>query len=582
MIDKKLLKIILDNVRPFRKGIGAAWGLLLLNILMQLPMPLLTMYLIDHVVASKDLNTLHLLSIGLLVFLLIQSFTTFLQKTIIIKIQSKIVTNIRSVLCRKLLRTKLEYFNKTKIGDVITRVTSDVGKLEGLLASTIVSFLTDSLTLIVGLVVLMFLHWKLALVSISIVPLFLLTIKYFSIRIKKASTTVQKELSNFTSALFEGFLSIYFVRAYGTEEVESQRIDSSLDKTLRAKTRAEITSSFSVVAANFIGALGRFVLIWYGLSEIIHGRLTIGGFLAFNSFLRYIYEPSKNLMNINATIQQSLASLERVNKTSEDTDTFKDEDGEFELKEIGGKVDFKNVTFSYNGDRGPALKNISFSVMPSTLVAVVGPNGAGKTTLMNLLLRLYKPDSGKIEIDNIDISCIKGQSLRPQIGFVPQDIYLLSSTIAYNIAYGTSSKSRDEIIQAAKLAEAHDFIMKLPDSYETVVGEKGVSYNFSGGEKQRLAIARVFLKQPRILVFDEAASSIDNESSYAIRKAMGRLMKNKTSFIIAHRLSTVVNADTIVVLDSGNLVQMGTHKALLGQEGLYRRLYEKELFKEEK
>jgi len=437
------------------------------------------------------------------------------------------------------------------------------------------------MTLIVGLIVLIFLHWKLALVSVSIVPLFLLTIKYFSIRIKNASTEVQKELSVLTSALFEGFLSIYFVKAFGTEEEESQRISSSLDRTLKAKISNEITYSKSVIAANFIGALGRFVLTWYGLSEVIHGRLTIGGFLAFNSFLRYIYEPSKNLMNLNAGIQQSLASLERVNNTGKEADTFKDEDGDVEIKEIRGEVDFKNVTFSYQGERGPVLNNLSFSVKPSTLVAIVGPNGAGKTTLMNLLLRLYRPDSGIIEIDNIDINCIKGKSLRPLIGFVPQELYLFSDTISYNIAYGTTSKSREDIILAAKMAEAHNFIMKLPDGYDTVVGEKGGSYNFSGGEKQRLAIARAFLRHPRILVFDEAASSIDNESSHAIRKALDRLMKDKTSFIIAHRISTVVNADTILVLEGGNLVQMGTHKTLLKQGGLYKRLYEKELYKEE-
>ena len=555
--------------------------LILINILMQLPMPLLTMYLIDHVVASKDLDTLHLLSLGLLAFLFIQSFTTFLQKTIIIKIHAKILTNIRMVLCRKLLHAKLEYFSKIKIGDVITRITSDVGKLEGLLANTIVSLLTDGLTLIVGLIVLFFLHWKLALVSISIVPLFLLTIKYFSIRIKKASSKMQIELSSLASALFEGFLSIYFVKSFGTEDVEIKRIESSLDKTLKAKTKAEITGSLSVVVSSFIGALGRFVLIWYGLSEIIHGRLSVGGFLAFNSFLRYIYEPSKNLMNLNTTIQQSLASLERVNRTSEDAVKFKDEDGKIELKKIQGEVAFKNVTFSYNHELGPVLTDIDFTVKPSNLVAVVGPNGSGKTTLMNLLLRLYKPDSGRILIDNIDISLIKGQSMKSQIGFVPQDIYLLSNTVAYNISYGTSAKSMEEIINAAKLAEAHDFILKLPDGYNTIVGEKGISCNFSGGEKQRLAIARAFLKQPRILIFDEATSSIDNESSYAIRKAMSRLMVNKTTFIIAHRLSTVVNADMIIVLDAGHIVQTGTHKMLLKKDGLYGRLYEKELIKEE-
>jgi subfamily B ATP-binding cassette protein MsbA len=578
---KSIAKRFFVYLKPFRKGIIIAWIFLLANILMQLPMPLLTMYLIDHVVAEGNMKALDTLCLGLFLFLLIQVSTSFMQKKLIIKIQNRIVTNIRLDLCRSLLKTSLKYFNNIKTGDLITRITSDVAKLQGLLANTIISLLTDGLTLIVGIVVLLFLHWKLALISIAIVPFYLISIKYFNSRVRKVSTSIQKELSKLMTALFESFLSIYFVRSLGTEPVEMERIHDSLEGTLNARNKFDMLNTISGITASYISAVGRFILIWYGLSEIINGRLTIGGFLAFNSFLRYIYDPSKNLMNMNNVIQQSAASLERVYDVFDDAEESKEKDGTIELTEVEGKVEFKNVTFSYDQERGTALSNISFNIEPGASAAVIGPNGAGKTTLMNLLLRLYRPDSGIIEIDGIDISSIKGQTLRSQIGFVPQDMYLLSNSIAYNISYGNPPKSEEDIIKAAKMAEAHNFIITLPDSYNTIVGERGINYNFSGGEKQRLAIARAFLKNPRILIFDEASSSIDNESSFYIRKAMKELMKNKTSFIIAHRLSTVIDADIVIVLDKGQIVQQGTHKTLIKQKGLYKRLYEKEFIKEE-
>ncbi|MGE5341901.1 MAG: ABC transporter ATP-binding protein [Candidatus Omnitrophota bacterium] len=571
---------VLLYLRPYKRNVAIAWGLLLLNILMQLPMPLITMYLIDHVVASKKLSTLHLLAIGLFLFLILQSITTFMQRSLIIKIQGKIVTQIRLDLCRNLLSAPLKYFNSAKVGDLITRITSDVAKLEGLLATTFVSFLTESLTLLVGIIILMFLHFKLAIVSLLIVPFYLFTIKFFRFRLKDASEAIQKELSGLASALFEGFLSIFFVRAFGTEKVELERMGTALDNTYKAKLKSDILNSLALVSADFIGSLGRFILIWYGLSEVIRGSLTVGGFLAFNSFLRYIYDPSRNLMNLNATIHQSAASLDRVNQLIEDTEKNEEKDGKIELTEIKGKLEFDGVSFGYNSERGAVLKNINFCVEPSQSIAIVGPNGAGKSTLINLILRLYHPDSGIIRLDDTNITHLKGQWLRSQIGFVPQDIYLLSNTLAYNISYGTPSTSLDDIMDAAKKADAHEFIMKLPDGYQTMVGERGTNYNFSGGEKQRISIARAFLKNPKILIFDEALSSIDNESSVAIQKALQELMQGKTSFIVAHRLSTVVNADQILVFDGGNLVQSGPHRALVEIDGLYKRLYEKEYFKE--
>ena len=570
-----MVKHFISYIKPFRKGIIVAWALLLVNILMRLPMPLLTMYLIDTVVASQNTKLLNILCFALFFFLIVQTSSSFLQRKIIIKIQNRIITNIRLDLYQKLIRTNLKYFDKVKAGDLITRITSDVGKLQGLLADTIISLLTDCLSLIVGVVVLLFLHWKLALISMAVIPLYLFSIKFFSIRVRQANSSLQNEFSGLASNLFESFLGIYFVKAFSTEDLEIKRTSTSFKRLLKVKNKSDLLTDFAGIIASYISAIGRFILIWYGLTEIINGSLTIGGFLAFNSFLRYIYDPSKNLMNLNTAMQKSIASLERVQQLFRYAGKSMDKDGTINLKDIKGKVVFKNVSFSYDPTRGMALKDISLSIEPSTKVAIVGPNGAGKTTLINLILRLYLLDSGIIEIDDVDISTVMSKSLRSQIGFVPQDIYLLSNTIGYNIAYGCPGKMEKDIIKSAKMAEAHDFIVKLPQGYKTIVGERG-NKKFSGGEKQRISIARAFLKNPKILIFDEATSSIDNESAYYIQKAMKELMENRTTFIIAHQLATVVNSDYILVLDKGRIVQRGTHKTLLDQGGLYKNLYEKE------
>jgi len=568
-------------LKPFKKGIIGAWGLLLLNILMQLPMPLLTMYLIDHVVAHKKTAILNILCVGLLLFLFIQACASFIQRKLVIKIQNKVVTAIRAEMYKKLINTTLRYFETFKTGDLITRITSDVGKVQGLLADTIITFITDSLSLIVGIVVLMFLHWKLALLSMAIVPLYLVSITFFSGRIRRISVWMQSALSDLTGNLFESFLGIYFVKAFGTEKTETQQTNATLARVEETRIKSEAISAVSNISTSLISNLGRFVLLWYGLSEIINGHLTIGAFLAFNSFLKYIYDPSRSLMELNTTIQQSMASLDRIEQVMNQADQAREIDGTISLPHIKGNVRFDKVDFSYNSERGAVLHDISFEVAPGSMVAIVGPNGAGKTTLINLLLRLYTPNSGTIQIDGVDLPAITNESLRPQFGFVPQDIYLLSQTIAYNIAYGSSGKTGTDIVAASQKAAAHEFISQLPQAYQTVVGERGNRYNFSGGEKQRLSIARAFLKDPRILIFDEATSSVDNESSYFIQKAMRELMRGRTSFVIAHRLSTVVNADLILVMDKGRLVQQGTHHSLMEEGGIYKNLYEKEFLKED-
>lgn len=562
-------------IKPFRRRILGTWLLLLANILMQLPMPLLTMYLIDHVVARKNIPLLNLLCLGLFVFLFLQTSVSFFQRNLTIKIQNKVVTAVRVDFYNTLIHAKLNFFDKTKVGDVVTRITSDVGKLQGLFAEIIVSFLTDSLTLLVGTSILIVLHWKLALCSVAIIPFYLLSIKKFSSKLRTSNSTLQNHFSHLASCLFESFLGIYFMKSFGTEELESHRTGKAFQDLYHSKTKADTLNALAGVIASYISAIGRFILIWYGLTEIIAGGLTIGEFLAFNSFLRYIYDPSKNLMNLNTKLQQSLASLDRVHRFYQEAQANLEKDGSIELHDIKGKVVFKNVNFSYCPDRGTVLNNICFQVEPSWVVAIVGPNGSGKTTLMNLLLRLYKPDSGVIEIDDVNLSDLKNSCLRTQVGFVPQDMYLVSESIKYNIAYGNSNRSEEEIIAAAKMAEAHDFIEKLPESYHTIVGERG-NKNLSGGEKQRLAIARSFLSRPKILIFDEATSSIDNESAFAIQKAMNILMKGKTTFVIAHRISTVIKSDLIIVLDKGRIVQTGNHRELIEQEGVYKILYEKE------
>jgi len=374
----------------------------------------------------------------------------------------------------------------------------------------------------------------------------------------------------------ESLSGIQIVKAFLMELHESKRIARSMKLLIRARVRNVLWAAASGVGAGFFVGIAGLVVVWYGGSEIIRGNLTIGQYVAFNSFLIYIFGPTQRLVNMNVRIQNSLAAVERVFEILDLKPEEESRAGRGDLKDTKGKVEYCNVSFSYDSAR-LVLEDISLGVEPGNLVALVGRSGAGKTTLVNLIPRFYEPQSGRILIDGNDIQEIALRSLRKQIGIVSQETFLFSSSVKDNIRFGRPNATDEEVIRAAKSAHAHEFIVKLAQGYDTKVGERGG--RLSGGERQRIAIARAILKEPPILILDEATSELDSKSENLIQEAMESLMRNRTTFVIAHRLSTILNADTIVVLDEGRIVEEGRHQELYHKGGAYKRLYDEQFAK---
>lgn len=559
----------LGFLRPHWR-LGAIGGvIMLISVGLQLPMPLLTMYLIDHVVVDRQVLTLHLIGFALLGFLVLKAFATYWQNYVLLAFRNRVMFDVRRRTFLHLERLPQAFFDTRRVGYLTSRLTSDINQVEGLLASTFLSALRQSVTLVVGVVLVFWLNWKLALMSVAILPFFIIWIRRLNPRVRELRRRSQEEYGVATGDLLETLSNIYLVKSFTAERRELTKMLRSLRQALRTDFRAGVTSTALSVGAISMSSLGKLALIWVGCLLIIRGELTIGAFLAFNSFLKYLFDPAEGLVTLNLSTQQSLAAVDRVYE-------LLDEPAEPratrvpERRPVHGDVEFRDVSFSYDGTT-PLLQGVDLHARPGTSVAIVGASGAGKSTLVKLLLRLHEPQEGTVLIDGEDIRGWPLSTLRRQIGLVPQDTFLFSGSVWDNLRYGKPKATQDELLRCAKLANAHDFILELPNGYDTQIGERGV--RLSGGQKQRLSIAMAFVKDAPILVLDEATASVDNLSEEAIQQAMARLMERRTTFIIAHRLSTIRDADLIVVLDGGRIVESGDHDTLIETTGAYRRMY---------
>ena len=565
-----------------------------ISVLLQLPRPLILMFLIDKVFVTGNRSLLNILCLILILTTCLSALINYLQTYILETFKQKVIFDIELDLFQHIERLPLSYFHDKESGYLTSRITSDSNSIHGLLADTIVNFFRDSLTFIVSLVVLFYLHWKLALISLMILPVFAISLNFFSGRLRRMSKFVQEAYAIVSNNIQESFSGIFLVKSFMLELHESIRVVQSLKNLIRLNIKRNLFGASTGISSGVvIGILG-LVVIWIGGYEIIQGRLTIGQFVAFNGFLVYLFGPVQRLVNLNIGIQSSMASIDRIFeiidlKPEEDTraniKTLSDKTGEKESKNQNsinkkiecsikrGRVTFSGVTFSYDSC-APILNDVSFTVESGTSVAFVGRSGIGKTTLVNLLPRYYEPQQGKIFIDEHEIREISLKYLRQMIGIVSQDTFLFSSSIINNIRVGRLNATEKEVVEAAKLAQAHDFILNLSKGYETKVGERGIK--LSGGERQRIAIARAILKDPKILILDEATSNLDSESERLIQRAIESLMKDRTTFIIAHRLSSILNVDEIIVLDQGKIVQKGKHKDLYNEDGVYKIFYDEQ------
>ncbi len=526
---------------------------------------------LDGIFIEKNESLLLALPLALLAVSVLKAFFSYGQTYLTSYVGNRVIADIRQALFQHLMRLPVGYHDENTSGRLVSRVVNDVSLMANAVSNVLKDIFQHSLTFLVMLGVIFYQNWKLAALSIVVIPLSVVTMSRMGRRLRTLATKGQERMGDMSNTIQETLSGIRMVKAFKREEAEAQRFAVSnqafLSTTLKANQVWSIGSSHMEV----IGVVGVAVIIWYGGYLVIHDEMTPGAFFSFLTAMFMAFTPIRKLAGSNNLIQQALAAAERVYEVL-DLRTEQDQDrGTVECQGIRQGIEFQGVALSYNGQTTAALSGIDLSIHAGEVVALVGSSGSGKSTLVSLLPRFYQPTSGLILLDGTPLESYSLPSLRAQIGIVSQDIVLFDDTVANNIAFGRPGASRQDVERAAEQAYAHDFIAQLPERYATVIGERGVK--LSGGQRQRLAIARAILRDPPLLILDEATSALDTESERIVQMALSNLMRNRTTVVIAHRLSTVQNADRIVVLDRGTIAEIGSHEELLRKNGLYRRLH---------
>ena len=574
-----------EYVKHFLKFFKPHWRLIvfsglgvLLGVLLQLPMPLLTRYIIDSILPQKSAAILNWVILGLFAVMVIQLFSGTLTGYLTGLIKERILNNYQLSFFQHLLHLDIGFFNKHRSGYLLSRIEADVQSLRGIVTSNFFMILKDILTFLTGLTIIFLFHWKLALVSIIVLPMFVYSLTYFSGRLRKRAMESREQSARLLATIQESLAGISIIKAFQLEDWKKEQLRQRQQDRTAANIRYGVLSTISSHISAFIGGFGPLIVLWYGGHEVIKGNLTLGTLIAFNAFLGYLFGPARRFMNINEQVQDALASLERIHEmlavTPETGSRFSPPD-QLDIA-IDGKVEFHNVSFQYT-DEKTVLHHIDFTANPGDTIALVGKSGAGKTTLVNLITRFYRHQQGRVTIDDMPIESLHLKELRRHIGIVPQDTFLFSGSIKDNIRFGRLGASDREITQAAHLAHVDEFAGELTDGLDTIVGERGVT--LSGGQRQRIALARVILRDPAILVLDEPTSELDAISENYIQETFHTFAKRKTTFIIAHRLSTIKSADHILFIQEGTIAGQGTHEELLKSCSGYRDLYENQFVK---
>lgn len=564
-------KRLINYVRPYMGRMIAAIVCIILAAGGNLAVPWIIKDVIDQVLINKDMVMLNIIAVGILIIFFLRGIFFFGQTYLMSYIGQRVIIDIREAVYRQLQRLSLGYFDKRQTGAIMSSVTNDVSALQAALVESMVELVTEAMILIGSLGAMFFLHWKLSLLTLITMPLVLQAINTFGKKLRQAGRVLQARTADITAILQETISGIRVIKSFAREDYETNRFKQENFFNFRAQMKTSQLLATLTPVIEFLSAIGVTVIIWYGGLEVINGNLTSGALIAFLIYVVNLANPVKRLSRVYGNIQRSLAAAERVFEILDTEPDIKDMPGAVDLPAVEGHVALQQVSFAYSSGQY-ALREVSLEVKPGQTVAIVGPSGAGKTTIANLLPRFYEVTEGSILVDGKDIRTVTMQSLRQQIGIVPQETVLFNGTVYDNILYGRLDASEAEVIAAAKAANAHSFIDKMPNKYHTHIGERGAK--LSGGQRQRISIARAILKDPRILVLDEATSALDTESEKLVQQALDKLMLGRTSFVIAHRLSTVQRADMIVVLDKGRIVEQGTHSELLASGGLYSTLYQ--------
>ena len=579
--DGRLMRRLMRYLRPYRSRVALAVVMLIFASGLELVGPYLTAVAIDRAIPARDITMLAVLAGIYALALLFALGLNFAQTLLTTWIGQSVMYDLRTQIFAQLQRLSLRFFDRNPVGRLMTRLTSDVEVLNELFTSGVVAIFGDVFTLTFIVWVMLAMNWQLALVSFTVLPLVFLAAWVFRVKIRRAYRNIRVKLARINAFLQERITGMSVVQLFGREDSEHAKFAVVNDDYLRAHLRSITYYAIFWPIIELVAAIAMALIIWYGGLRVLEGTVTIGVMAAFLQYARRFYRPLQDLSEKYNVLQGAMASSERIFKLLDSEQTVPDVVEPRHLPDpVQGRIEFRSVWFAYNkaGHRDDGkppewvLRDVSFTVEPAERIAVVGHTGAGKTTLINLLMRFYDPQRGAISLDGIDIREIPQRELRSAIGLVLQDVYLFSGSARYNIRLGNPDITDEQLAAAARRVGADRFIQRLPASYDQPLGERGA--NLSVGERQLLSFARALAFDPRILILDEATSSVDSEIEAQIQQALEELMRDRTSLVIAHRLSTVKNADRIIVMHGGELREVGTHEELLARGELYARLYE--------
>jgi ATP-binding cassette, subfamily B, bacterial MsbA len=529
------------------------------------------------VFADNQLDSLLRVCFILVIGFLLRNFFSYFQSYTMAHVEQGLMMDIRNDLFKHIHNLSIGYFSNERTGNLISRVTNDVTVVNSGVSASFVTLVKEPFSAAIYLVLAIAISWKLTVISFLAFPFALVVISWIGLKLHKESRILQEKMADITSVLQETIFGEKIVKAFNMEEFENKRFQNETKKYFKTILKMTRIRNLSSPVTEFVSIAAGVIIVWYGGTQVLIDKtLSPSEFLGFFFIIFQIMSPIKELTTVTNRIQESTAAGKRIFEILDMDPYVKNIPNAINLEEFKSEIIFENVSFQYeeeqSGENSIVLKNVNLSVSKGEIIAIVGPSGAGKSTLVDLIPRFYDPNQGKIKIDSFDIRNVNIKSLRSKIGIVTQETILFNDTIRNNIAYGLTDFSQEKIIDAAKAANAHNFILEASDGYDTMIGERGLK--LSGGQKQRLSIARALLKNPPIMIFDEATSALDSESEILVQEAIERLMHQRTSFVIAHRLSTIRNASRIIVLDRGEIVQIGSHDDLISTEGLYRKLYE--------
>lgn len=570
LTDGQIYRRLLNYLRPY-------WFKLFLSMILTLviagttgAVAFMFKYVVNDIFISRNVFMLKLITIAIIAIYLIKALSDYFSYFLMSDVGQRVVMTLRDQVYAHIQNLSMPYFIRTPTGILISRITNDVNMIQASVTNAVTNSIRESLTLVGLVAVVFYRNFELALISMIIFPLVVYPISQFGKRLKRYSTKSMTVMGNVMSILDEAISGIRIVKAYNMEEYEKERFATENRRYYRNWMKRVAVRAMSGPLMELIAGLAGAFILWYGGMRVIHGSMTAGDFASFILALGMLYSPIRKINNLNIEIQEGIAAAKRIFEVLDTKPDINEEPDAVDIGRVDGEFEYQDVSFSYTGAEY-ALRNVSFKAEKGMSIALVGESGSGKTTIANLLPRLFDATSGRIIVGDRDIRDVTFQSLRKNIAVVTQEMVLFNDTIKANIAYGSPGATMEEVIEAARSAFAHDFIMQLPDGYDTVIGESGV--RLSGGQRQRICIARAIIRDAPILILDEATSALDTESEREVQAAFAKLMKGRTTLVIAHRLSTIIGVDRIIVLSRGRIVEQGSHQALLGKNGYYTKLY---------